>query len=121
MAEGFLKSLDPDLEVYSAGTHPSAQVNTSAVQVMKEIGIDISHGRPKPVSEFLKDSFDYVITVCGEAEENCPAFSGQVKHRLHIGFPDPAKASGSQEEVLVAFRTVRDQIKARFFRFYDEK
>jgi arsenate reductase (thioredoxin) len=119
MAEGFLKSLDPDLEVYSAGTQPSVHVNPAAVQVMQEIGIDISHGLPKNVSQFLKDSFDYVITVCDDADQNCPVFTGQVKCRLHIGFSDPARATGSQAEVLAVFRTVRDQIKARFIQFYE--
>jgi arsenate reductase len=119
MAEGILKTLDPNLEVHSAGTEPSPQVNPAAIQVMKEIGIDISQGRPKNVSQFLKDSFDYVITVCDDADENCPVFIGQVRQRRHIGFTDPAKAAGSQEEVLATFRAVRDQIKARFFQFYD--
>jgi arsenate reductase len=119
MAEGFLKSLDPYLEVYSAGTQPSVQVNPAAIQVMQEIGIDISHGLPKNVSQFLSDSFDYVITVCDDADQNCPVFTGRVKHRLHIGFADPARAVGSQEEVLAVFRTVRDQIKARFSQFYN--
>ena len=119
MAEGFLKSLDPELEVYSAGTQPSVQVNAAAIQVMQEIGIDISQGLPKKVNQFLADSFDYVITVCDDADQNCPVFTGRVKHRLHIGFADPARATGSQEEVLAVFRTVRDQIQARFSRFYD--
>jgi len=121
MAEGFLKSLDPNLEVYSAGTHPSPQVNPSAIQVMKEIGIDVSSSRPKNVSQFLKDSFDYVITVCDDADQHCPFFTGQVKHRLHIGFADPARAKGSEEEVLVVFRAVRDQIKARFSEFWESE
>jgi len=119
MAEGFLKSLDPELEVYSAGTQPSVQVNAAAIQVMQEIGIDISQGLPKKVNQFLADSFDYVITVCDDANQNCPVFTGRVKHRLHIGFADPARATGSQEEVLAVFRTVRDQIQARFSQFYD--
>ena len=119
MAEGFLKSFDPELEVYSAGTQPSVQVNPAAIQVMQEIGIDISHGLPKNVSQFLADSFHYVITVCDDAEQNCPVFTGRVKHRLHIGFADPARTVGSQEEVLAVFRIVRDEIKAQFSQFYD--
>ena len=119
MAEGFLKSLDPNLEVYSAGTQPSVHVNPAAIQVMREIGIDISHGLPKNVSQFLKDSFDYVITVCDDADQNCPVFTGQVKYRLHIGFTDPVRATGSQAEALAVFRKVRDQIKARFLQFYN--
>jgi arsenate reductase len=119
MAEGFLKSLDPNLEVYSAGTQPSVHINPVAIQAMQEIGIDISHGLPKNVSQFLKDSFDYVITVCDDADQNCPVFAGQVTYRLHIGFTDPVRATGSQAEVLAVFRKVRDQIKARFLQFYN--
>jgi arsenate reductase (thioredoxin) len=121
MAEGLLKSLDPNLEVYSAGTQPSVRVNPAAIKVMREIGIDISHGRPKSVSQFLKDSFDFVMTVCDDADQNCPSFTGQVKHRLHIGFADPARATGSPEEILVTFRAVRDQIKVQFSEFYDRE
>ena len=119
MVEGFLKALDPNLEVHSGGTQPSPQVHPAAIQAMQEIGIDISQGRPKNVSQFLKDSFDYVITVCDDADQNCPVFTGQVKCRLHFGFTDPARVAASQAEVLAVFRTVRDQIKARFIQFYD--
>lgn len=118
MAESFLRSLDPRLEVWSAGTAPAAQVHPAAKQVMKEIGIDISQATPKSVSQFLGQSFDYVITVCDEADKNCPHFSGQVGKRLHVGFTDPAKAAGSEEEVLAVFRKVRDQIRSRFSDFY---
>ena len=76
MAEGLLRSLDSNLEVHSAGTQPAPEVHPAAIQVMKEIGLDISSSRPKPVSQFLKDSFDYVITVCHDADQNCPSFTG---------------------------------------------
>ncbi|RMF57640.1 MAG: arsenate reductase ArsC [Calditrichaeota bacterium] len=121
MAEGFLKSFDPTLEVYSAGTNPSSQVHPKAVQVMKEVGIDISGGYPKDVQQFLDKSFDYVITVCDHARETCPVFMGDVKEQLHIGFEDPAEATGSEEEVLAIFRKVRDEIKEEFNKFYLEK
>ncbi len=114
MAEGFLKSFDSTLEVYSAGTVPSVRVHPKAVQVMKEVGIDISHGYPKKVDEFLHDTFDYVITVCDNAKETCPVFLGKVTHRLHKGFDDPADATGSDEEVLAVFRRVRDEIEKNF-------
>lgn len=120
MAEGFLSSLNPNLEVCSAGTQPASEVHPSAIQVMKEIGIDISSSRPKDVKQFLKDGFEYVITVCDDADQNCPSFTGHVKSRLHLGFSDPAKATGSEEEVLVAFRKVRDQVRARFSEFYEK-
>ena len=121
MAEGLLRSFDPNLEVFSAGTQPSPRVNPFAIEVMTEIGIDISKDCPKNVSQFLHDSFDYVITVCDDADQNCPVFSGQVKRRLHIGFADPAKATGSPDEILAAFRTVRDEIKDRFFEFWSRE
>lgn len=119
MAEGFLRSFDSRLEVDSAGSRPAARVHPTAVRVMAEAGIDISRGRPKNVSQFLSDSIDYVITVCGNAERDCPAFLGGVKRRLHIGFPDPAEATGEPEEVLKTFRECRDDIKKRFRELYE--
>ncbi len=121
MAEGFLKSFDPELEVYSAGTAPSDRVHPKAVQVMREVGIDLSDNYPKNVDQFLNMPFDYVITVCDHAKETCPVFTGQVKHRLHIGFEDPAEATGTEEEVLAVFRRVRDEIKQSFWEFYTQK
>ncbi|HHE55768.1 MAG TPA: arsenate reductase ArsC [Caldithrix abyssi] len=118
MAEGFLKSFDSALEVYSAGTAPSDQVHPKAVQVMQEVGIDLSKNYPKNVDQFLDMPFDYVITVCDHAKETCPVFTGQVKHRLHIGFEDPAEAIGTEEEILSVFRRVRDEIKDAFQQFY---
>jgi arsenate reductase len=121
MAEGFLRALDPRLEVHSAGTEPAPRVNPFAVEAMREAGIDISAGRPKDVRQFLNQPFDYVITVCGEADRNCPAFHGAVRRRLHIGFPDPAQATGSDEEILAEFRRVRDNIRRRFTEFYEQE
>jgi len=119
MAEGFLKSFDKKLEVYSAGTEPSEKVHPKAVQVMKEVGIDISDNYPKSVDEFLNEVFDYVITVCGGANENCPTFTGKVKNRLHIGFDDPAEAIGTEEEILGEFIRIRDEIQHDFKLFYN--
>ncbi len=121
MAEGFLKSFDPNLDVQSAGTDPSVKIHPKAVQVMREVGIDISKGYPKKVDQFLNDSFDYVITVCDDARETCPVFSGEVKEQLHIGFEDPALATGSEEQILSVFRRVRDEIKEAFWEFYQTK
>ena len=118
MAEGFLKSFDADLEVYSAGTAPSSEVHPKTVQVMNEVGINISNGYPKFVDEFIQTNFDYVITVCDAAKEVCPVFSGNVKHRQHIGFNDPADATGTEEEILAVFRRVRNEIKKDFWNFY---
>ncbi len=110
MAEGLLKKLRPDIEVFSAGTFPGPRVNPYAVRAMKEIGIDISGQYPKPVERFVDEPFDYVITVCDDANEHCPVFTGEVKHRLHRGFPDPAEATGSDEQVMEVYRKVRDDI-----------
>ncbi|NJN67793.1 MAG: arsenate reductase ArsC [Chloroflexaceae bacterium] len=112
MAEGLLRHLAGDrLEVYSAGTHPST-VNPLAIAAMQERGIPISHHRSKHLSEFLGQSFDYVITVCDHAAENCPVFPGKAR-RIHWGFPDPAAAEGTEAERLQVFREVRDAIEAR--------
>lgn len=118
MTEGFLKSLDPKLDVYSAGTHPAARVNPFAVKAMREIGIEIAGNQPKSVQQFLDQPFDFVVTVCDDADKNCPNFRGKVGKRRHIGFPDPAKAVGTDEEKMAVFRKVRDDIRVRFKEFY---
>lgn len=118
MAEGFLRSFDAKLEVYSAGTVAEVKVNPYAVKAMAEMGIDISQQKPESVEKFLNQSFDYVITVCDGAEEICPVFAGNVKSKIHIGFADPAKARGTEQEVLPVYRKVRDQIKEGFYEFY---
>ena len=118
MAEGILKSLDSNLEVYSAGTKPAEKVASMAIEVMKEIGLDISQNYPKLVNNFLAQEFDYVITVCGGAKEVCPAFIGKVAHRIHIGFDDPAETTGTNEEIISEFRRVRDEILRDFKEFY---
>lgn len=118
IAEGFLKSFDNRLEVFSAGTNPASQVHPKAIQVMSEIGIDLSQNHPKKVDQFVSDSFDFVITVCGNAKETCPVFIGKVGKQLHIGFEDPADATGTEEEILSEFRRIRDQIKEDFFKFF---
>jgi arsenate reductase len=117
MAEGFLKSFDPALEVFSAGTHPASRVHPLAVRVMNEAGIDIAGNHPRNVDQFLAQSFDYVITVCDHARETCPVFTGKVVHHLHVGFEDPATAIGSEDEVLAVFRRIRDEIRSSFLEF----
>ena len=121
MTEGFLRSFGPELQVFSAGTAPAPKINPFAVRAMKEAGVDISGGTPKNVSQFLGHSFDYVITVCDDADKNCPNFRGKVGKRLHIGFPDPAKATGTDEEKITVFRRVRDDIKVRFRALYESE
>lgn len=119
MAEGYLKSLDSGLQIFSAGTKPEVKVNPNAVKVMDEIEIDISSQYPKNVDIFKNESFDYVITVCDSAKESCPVFTGNVRHRLHMGFEDPADARGTEEEVLEVYRKVRDEIRIEFKKFFD--
>ena len=114
MAHGFLQSFSRNLEVHSAGTIPAEGVNPKAIEVMKEAGIDLSGHRPKSVEIYLDEEWDYVITVCGGANESCPVFTGKVKHRLHIGFDDPSDAIGTDEYVMKEFRRVRDEIQEKF-------
>lgn len=118
MAHGFLQSFDKRLDVHSAGTRPAAHVKPKAVEVMMEAGVDISAHTPKSVDIYLNEPWDYVITVCGGANETCPMFTGEVGKRLHIGFDDPSDAVGSDEFVMSEFRRVRDEIKEGFERFY---
>lgn len=120
MAHGFLQSFDKNLVVSSAGTKASGKLNERAVAVMKETGIDISHHTSDSVNMYLDDEWDYVITVCGGANEACPAFIGKVKCRLHIGFDDPSFAEGSEDFIWSEFRRVRDEIKEAFYTFYKE-
>jgi arsenate reductase len=121
IAHGFLQSFDRQLKVYSAGTEPAEHINQKAVKVMLEAGIDISHHTPKQVNEYLGEEWDYVITVCDHANETCPLFLGKVKTRLHIGFDDPSKVSGTDEFIWSEFRRVRDEIKEGFWKFYQER
>ncbi len=120
MAHGFLQSFDKDLIVCSAGTKAAGHLNEGAVKAMAEVGIDISKHTSDSVEKYLGEEWDYVITVCGGANETCPAFSGMVKHRLHIGFDDPSHAVGTPEFIESEFRRVRDEIKDRFYQFYIE-
>lgn len=111
MAEGYLNALfNSHIEAFSAGSRPSGFIHPLAVKVMAEDGIDISGGRSKPMTEFLGQPFDVVITVCDSAREACPVFPGSGE-KLHHSFYDPAEAEGTEEEKLVVFRRVRDQIK----------
>ena len=114
LAEGILRHVAGDLfDVHSAGSNPAGYVHPKAIEVMREIGIDISGHTSKKMGEFLGKKIDTVITVCGKADQACPMFPGQV-NRYHWGFDDPAHATGTDEEVLNIFRSVRDQIKLVF-------
>lgn len=118
MAHGFLQSFDKDIYVFSAGMHPTEKVNPLAVEVMAEAGIDISKHVPANVADYLSDTWDYVITVCGSANETCPTFIGNVGKRLHIGFDDPSEVTGTTEFVKSEFIRVRNEIKNEFAKFY---
>ncbi len=110
MAEGYLKYFAGDkAEVFSAGVETHG-VNPKAVEIMKEDGIDISHHKSKDVSQFHDIKFDYIITVCDNAKERCPVFPSTAK-RFHHNFPDPAKATGTEDEIMQQFHIVRDLIK----------
>lgn len=118
MAEGLLRSLYGErYEVISAGTEPG-EVNPNAIEVMKEIGIDISNHYSKNVKDFINEDFDYVVTVCGGARETCPFFPGG-KKQLHKGFEDPSSFSGNKEEVLAKFREIRDNLKEWIEEFFN--
>jgi arsenate reductase len=118
MAAGFLASFDTRIDVHSAGTFPASGVQPLAVRVMNEAGVDISRSSPKSVELYIHQSFDFVITVCDDANETCPVFSGSVKRRLHMGFHDPTFTRGTEEQKLAEFRRVRDQIRTWFESFY---
>lgn len=120
MAHGFLQSFDKDIIVCSAGTEATGKLNPKAVEVMKEIGIDISHHTSDSINKYLNVNWDYVITVCDGANKNCPVFPGMVKHRLHIGFDDPTFAKGTEEFIMSEYRRVRDEIYQAFKKFYEQ-
>jgi arsenate reductase (thioredoxin) len=114
LAEGILRASANDLlDVQSAGSKPAGYVHSLGIQVMREIGIDISSHRSKHMDEFLNQEVETVITVCGNADQACPLFPGQL-NRYHWGFDDPAHATGTDEEKLLVFRRVRDEIKRVF-------
>lgn len=114
MAEGILRAAAGDLlDVRSAGSKPAGFVHPISIGVMKEIGIDISSHTSKPMSDFLDHNVRTVITVCGNADQACPIFPGQV-NRHHWGFDDPARTTGSAGEILEEFRRVRDRIRLVF-------
>lgn len=121
MAHGFMETFDQRMTIRSAGTEASGKLNQKAVAAMKEIGIDISQHTSDSVEKYLGEEWDYVITVCGGANENCPTFLGKVKQRLHIGFDDPTYATGTDEFVWNEYIRVRDEIKANFFILFNEE
>lgn len=120
MAHGFMQAMFPQMIVCSGGTRPAERVNSSAVKVMAEVGIDISTHTPKSVEEYIDEPWDYVVTVCGSARESCPIFVGKVGEHRHIGFEDPSEVEGTGEYVMEQFRRVRDEIAVAFKQFGEE-
>lgn len=121
MAHGWLQSFDKNITVCSAGTKAAGKLNEKAVVIMNEAGIDISKHTSDQVEKYLGEEWDYVITVCGGANEVCPAFIGKVKHRLHMGYDDPSHVEGLEEYIWSEFRRVRDEIKQGFYKLYIEQ
>jgi arsenate reductase len=119
MAEAIINDrLGDSWEAVSAGTQPAGYVHPKALEVLKEIGIE-HQGVSKSTDQFRGSQFDLVVTVCGDAAENCPIWLGRDK-RVHMGFPDPAKAQGSEEEVLNIFRSVRDGIEMKMLELLNQ-
>ena len=117
MAAGYLRTINTDLEVYSAGVNPARRVNPLAITAMKNIQIDISDQVPTDVDKYIDESFDFVITVCDHAREACPHFNGFVNQRLHFGFEDPDAIKGDDLDKLKEFLRIRDQITDKFLKF----
>ena len=121
MAEGILKSVAGEsLNVQSAGSNPAGYVHPLAIKVLGEIGIDISSNSSKHMNEFLQQDVETVITVCGNADQACPVYPGQV-NRFHWPFADPAKAEGSEEEIWAMFQTIRNEIQKVFTEYGEER
>jgi arsenate reductase len=119
MAQAIINSARGEAwEAVSAGTKPADRVNPKALQVLGEIGIHTQGSKPRHLSEYLGERFDLVVTVCDDAAENCPVWPGQGK-RVHLGFPDPADAVGTEDEVLSVFREVRDSIHQKLLALVD--
>ena len=122
MAEGLINTrLSPDFRAASAGTDPSGYVHPKAIAAMAELGIDLSQNESKNLEQFRGQYFDYVITVCDSANENCPVWLDKAGARYHIGFDDPAKATGTDEEIMAEFRRVRDEIEEQVLTFLRQK
>ena len=120
MAEGLVNhDLAGQVQASSAGVRPS-RVNPRAVQVMAELGINISQHRAKSVDELAGGKFDLVVTVCDRAQQQCPIFPGETEV-MHVGFPDPARATGTEEEIMAAFRRVRDALRKKLIPLLKEK
>jgi arsenate reductase len=118
MAEAFLQKTDSSLEIYSAGLNPEAENDPMAIQVMNEIGIDISTKKPRSYHEFEGMVVDYMITICDGTTEKLPVIQIQTGHKIHLGFDDPKKAFCSDEQKIDIYRDIRDEIRNELDYFY---
>jgi arsenate reductase len=118
MAESFLQKLDKSLDVFSAGLHPDENTDRMAVEVMKEIGIDISTKKPRSYYEFEGVEFDYLITLCDGTKDKIDTVNIQARHHIHLGFEDPKKAYCAEEQLIDIYRDIRDEIKNELDYFY---
>ena len=120
MAEGLINhDLKGEIQAFSAGVR-ATRVNPRAIRVMAELGIDISRQRSKSMDEFMEDKFDLAITLCDQAQKQCPMFPGAAR-LIHLGFPDPAQATGTEAEIMNEFRRVRDDIRRQMVPFLREQ
>ncbi|MFA5326584.1 MAG: arsenate reductase ArsC [Prolixibacteraceae bacterium] len=118
MAEAFLQEMDPKLEVFSAGLRPDDQADRLAIEVMNEIGIDISTKQPKGFQEYASKSFDFLITLCDGTKDKITTVDIQAKHKIHLGFEDPKKANYPKDQLVDHYREIRDEIKNELDYFY---
>jgi arsenate reductase len=119
MAEAILQKTDHSMEVFSAGLHPDDRTDPMAIEVMKEIGIDISDKRPKSYHEFEGKEFDYLITLCDGTKDKIDTVNITSKHRIHLGFEDPRKACCTEKQLISIYRDIRDEIKNELDYFYN--
>jgi len=118
MAEAFLQKMDRSLEVFSAGLHPDEHTDPMAIQVMKEVGIDISLKTPKSYTDFEGITFDYLITLCDGTKDKITSVNIQANHKIHLGFADPQKANCPKDQIPDAYRDIRDEIRNELDYFY---
>ncbi len=118
MAEAFLQQINKSLEVFSAGLHPDEQTDPLAIQVMNELGIDISGKKPKSYKEFEGMNVDYLITLCDGTKDKIEAVHIETRHKIHLGFDDPKKAFCKEDQLIDIYRDIRDEIKNELDYFY---
>jgi arsenate reductase len=119
MAEAFLQQIDKSLKVFSAGLHPDQETDPIAIEVMKEIGIDISNKKPRSYKEFEGMTVDYLITLCDGTKDKITAININASHKIHLGFDDPRKSFGLEDNIMDVYRDIRDEIHNELLYFHD--